>query len=107
MLLPDALATAESADRLELESEIEFAAAESSPKRGNFKMAARNTSPTWVKCIALPTCFRILLADRAAGADDARQLENIHGVPALATCSSVIGKPDIDRTSTAVTNVVE
>ena len=57
--------------------------------------------------MAFPTCFLIDLADRAAGADDALQVENMHGSPALATCASLIGKPDIASTSSAVTNVVE
>ena len=77
------------------------------PRLGNFNNALGIVSPTCVSCIALPTCFIMVLAERAAGADDARHLENMHGVPALATCSSVIGKPDIVRPSVAVTSVVE
>ena len=74
------------------------------PMAGNFSNALKNTRPTCVKCMALPTCFFMLFAERAAGA--VRHLENMQCVPALLTCSSVIGNPLMDKTSVAATSVV-
>ena len=69
------------------------------PRIGNFNNALRNISPTCVKCMALPTCFFMLWAEREAGADADRHLENVQCVPALAN-------PLMDKTSAAATSVV-
>ena len=76
------------------------------PRFGNFNNALNSISPTCVKCMVLPTCFFMLLAEREAGADADRHLENMQCVPALLTCSSEIGSPLMDKTSAAATSVV-
>ena len=66
--------------------------------------AQRKTEPTCVKCMALPTCFFMDLEVRSRG--DVLEEENMHRHPAAIVCSGVIGKPDMDRISCAVTKVV-